>query len=266
MKPLVVCDDNRYESWSRLLLNAGAESIFVKLASGAIRIDPSNVELGGKSIKEEEISERVSCALVHQGDKSSWENLNVSADHVFWFNKPGKPDAPNGDLPILRETDPFNIGERCAREILEYSAGERAKIPSCCRPKKTTKHLNSLSLLCQGALMAHALDEGVPFGENAEIALEKMGWKDLDADMKESLSPDTEATSSSDWWRQPWGAGDDIDVLEDEAQTEWVEQEAANGEEENWQKVRDLIQCLADEITPSSEQISEAYLSLHDRL
>lgn len=124
--------------------------------------------------------------------------------------------------------------------------------------------LSSLSLLCQGALVTHALDEGSSLGKNAENALRKMGWPNLDDDTKRSLTPDPASVSSVDWWRQPWTDNNKIDDLLNEAEEEWNAD--SGNSSEKWPKVRELIQHIADGSVPNVEQISEAYLALDDRL
>lgn len=264
MQVLVVCDDNRNEAWAELLLHAGASTVFVKRISEVRRLDASSLAYGGQMADASDIPNPLPCAIVHGGDSALWNNMNASAEQVFWFNAPGTPHASGKDLPVLRRTAPnFNINKDCAREILAYSAGERDEIPSCCKPKRKAEILPALSILCQGYLAVHADEHGK--GEELGSALDQMGWS-------EDLTPDgsndrVEEVSDLDWWQ----VFDGEDHLIEKVEEEWGSETGDLGAVEDLLKrITDADGRIAEEQGTLKEEdrvtVADAYCKLAERL
>lgn len=264
---LVICDDDRYLKWAKLLLDADANCIYAIRKGGECRsIDETNIKLGGRRTTQEDIPNYLCCVLVHSGDMKLWARNERKARKVFWFNKPGDPVVTKPDLPILRETSPFfDITLKDTKQILDYSLGRRNEIPECCLPKYVKQVLPAIAILCQGYLATHFSHPSEASGV-VRKALDKMGWTDfVEKEKTNALAKEATVsakdTNDPEWWQNVFDMPND--KLVEKVEEEWDAEELPN-------EISELLEAIFGEAKlddeESAKKVAGAYLEIAKNL
>lgn len=144
---MVVCNDDRNDTWIQLLFSKVANLYMVKASQ--VRHFALN-DFKGRALPFRRLPEFVDAILVHHSDMKILNNLPIESRYIFEFNTPGNSHRQPNAIPIYRQTFPqFTITPSDIDELIAFLSGQRPELPAMCEPVYTPDLLPALLLLCQ---------------------------------------------------------------------------------------------------------------------
>jgi hypothetical protein len=293
---LIVCDDfDRIQRWVEVLCRAGVTTTYfyggrtnlLYVCDCRAFISTPKGQDRRKAIERHRLSDlpdAVDCVLVHSGNRMEWQN-NVRTNKVFLFDTPGNPYVSGDQNAILRRTgaSDFEVTDSDARQIIEYSVGEREELPECCQLRKGLELLCALAILCQGYLIVHVNPESCELelepdeeDQSGEIllALETIGLQSVSLEKLPEQMKTNEGRAvlrkgdkhgiigvrQAAWWQNVFGKEEDDSTTIKKLKDEWGDAPGRN-------QVESLInQIYSGSQTIRPFDVARAFIALHRRL
>jgi len=144
----------------------------------------------GAALNKQDCPTQVDALLVHGGDwdtclPAAKAQLSQGIGTTFIFNATGNPPRKKDTIRILRATQPFDLSERDARQLIQYVQKSSAMLPSCC--VATPRTLIALDILCQGYRATHG---------DSSLA----GFEGLSPERNDALQDRSDQTEDFLWW------------------------------------------------------------------
>lgn len=261
LKALIVCDDDRRNSFAQMLRG----KFGTIHAAAALK---SFEDLTVDCTKLGKLQPAYDLALCHLSNLTIWRDLKREDPVLLIFSSHGvskeqesfkqfvKPEMQVYAIP--RVTDPaLDITSGEIEDLLTWlsSSKRETTAPLLCLPKDSFRILPTLSILCQGYLLAHA-DEVSTSEAGAKMCRVAAFDSTSEGQWRRDYGEFRRQTESPDWWQKPFGLqGSPSQDFFSQLNAEWAK---------NDDGFETIVRLLEGDITPAG--VNDAYLLIRKRL